>query len=152
VALTVGPCARTVAATSGHLGQHGRRQNDLVGTLRPPQHLGQALGTFAAAHYRADDFSAPVADGGSILAAPDFEAAGQDVVLAVAHQRREGAVFQAALVRTGFAERSGFRIRQAALDHIARTLQALQGSHRVVAAQAAGEGIGQSARQQVNLA
>jgi hypothetical protein len=152
VALALGPCAGTLAATRRHLGQHGRRQNDLIGTIRPPQHLGQALGTLASAHNRADDFSTPVADGGAILAAPDFQPAGQNILLAVAHQRGEGAVFQTALVRTGLAQRSGFRIRQAAFDHIARPLQALQGGHRVVAAQAAREGIGHSARQQVNLA
>jgi hypothetical protein len=152
VALALGLCARAIAATRRHLGQHGCRQNDFVGTIRPPQYLRQALGTFASAHNRADDFSTPVADGGPILTAPDFEPAGQDVVFAVAHQRRERAVFQAALVRAGLAQRSGFRIGQAAFNHIARPFQALQGSHRVVAAQAAREGIGQSARQQVNLA
>ena len=150
MALSLRSCA--VAAARRHLGQHGRRQNDFVRTLGPPHHLGQKFGAFAAPHNRADDFSTPVADHGPVLAAPDFQPASQDVLLAVAHQRRERAVFQASLVRAGLAQGSRFRIGQPAFDHVARPLQALQGGHCVVAAQAAREGVGQPARQQVYLA
>jgi hypothetical protein len=41
---------------------------------------------------------------------------------------------------------------QPAFNDVARPFQALQGRHGVVAAQAAREGVGQSAGQQVNLA
>ena len=55
-------------------------------------------------------------------------------------------------MRAGLAQGSRFRIGQPAFDHVARPLQALQGRHRVVAAQAAREGVGQPARKQVDLA
>jgi hypothetical protein len=55
-------------------------------------------------------------------------------------------------VRAGLGKRTSFRIGEPAFHQEARAFQALQGGYRVVAAQASGEGIGQPAREQVNLA
>jgi hypothetical protein len=152
MALSFGFCPCAIAAAQRHLGQHGCRQDDFVGAIVPPQHFGQTIGTFAATHARADDFPSPIADHGPILATPGFQSAGQDILLAVAHQRRERAVLQASLVWARLAQGSGFRIGQPAFDYVTRPFQTLQGCHRVVAAQAARECIGHSARQEVNLA
>jgi hypothetical protein len=133
-------------------GQRGRGQDDLVGTVGPGHDLGQAFLAVAAVHSGADDLPTPVANHGPLGAARDLQAAGEHVVLAVAHERSEGPVLEVARGRPGLAERSGFRIREPTFHQEACTLDALQGGQGVVAAQAAGDGIGQPAREQVHLA
>jgi hypothetical protein len=116
MALSFRSCPRAIAAARRHLGQHRRWQDDFVDAVVPRQHLGQTIGTFAVTHNRADDFPAPIADHSPILATPDLQSAGQNIILAVAHQRRERAVLQVAFVRARLAQGSGFRIGQPAFD------------------------------------
>jgi hypothetical protein len=49
-------------------------------------------------------------------------------------------------------ERAGLGIGQPGFDNVAGALQALQGSHGVISAQAAGEGVGQTSRKKVDFA
>jgi hypothetical protein len=84
--------------------QHGGRQDNLVGTVGPGQHLGQALFAVLAVHGGTGDLAALVADHGFFLASLNLQAAGEHVVLAVTHERSEGTVLEAALARAGLGE------------------------------------------------
>jgi hypothetical protein len=150
MALVLG-LGRGVAPPLRRWRQDGDRQHDLVRAVGPRQHFGQALVAFLAVDGGTDELSAPIRNGGPLLAAADLQLAGQHVVLAVAQERSQGAILEAAAVRAGLAEGAGLRIRQSALYQEARALQALQGGHGVVAAEASGEGVGQAARDQVHL-
>jgi hypothetical protein len=132
--------------------QHGGGQDDRVAAVRPRQHFGKPLGGVGAVQERARDLSPLVSDHCFLLAARDLEAAGKHIVLAVAHQSSKGTILEAPFARAGHGERSGFRIGQPASYQETRALHELQGGHRVVAAQASREGVGQAARDQVNFA
>jgi hypothetical protein len=79
-------------------------QDDFVGSFAPPQHLGQAIRALAAADGGADDLTASIADNSPFTATPDFQTAGQDVVLAIAHQRGKWAFVERALIGTWLAK------------------------------------------------
>jgi hypothetical protein len=128
------------------------RQDDLVGSFGPGKYFGEAIRCVVVAHRGTDDFTAPVGDDGTFLRARNLYAAGEDVVLAIAHQCGQGPVFQTALVWAGLAERPRLRVGQPAFHHVARALEPLEHGHGVVSAQTSRKGVRHTSGQQVDFA
>ena len=151
-----GTFAGAAAAACGRFGATAgsfkRLDDDAVVARRPLHHLGEPFGRVDAAHGHAVDLAALVVHARVLVATPHLDLAGDDVVLAVAHQVRERAALQRPRVRTRVRQIAVGGVGQPLLHAEPRRLARAQLVERVVRRLAAVKRVRHAAREQVHLA